>query len=93
MDLEDEVAGTVGTLGENNEFCYETMIELLGMKKEPNTKTGSMVKKICDEADECMRKWCRWGPEYFDPDPGNWGDEMWVEWSKCVINEEIRIKM
>ena len=48
MEWEDEVAGTVGTLGENNEFYYETLIEFSGMKKEPNTKTGSMLTKACE---------------------------------------------
>ena len=90
MDWEDEVAGTVGTLGENNEFYYETMIELSSMKKEPNTKTCSMVRKICDEADESVRNWC-WKPEDFDEDPENWSSEMWVVWSKSVVDEEIRI--
>ena len=95
MDWEDEVAGTVGTLGENQEFYRETMIELFGMKKEPNTNTDSMVKKISDKADKDVWRWCRmgwhpWLPETFDPDPATWEFDHWVVWSKSVINKEMR---
>ena len=48
------------------------------------------MKKIWDAADESVREWC-WEPEDFDSDPSNWGDEMWVVWSKSVIKNEIRI--
>ena len=90
MEWEDEVAGTVGTLGENNEFYNDTMIELYGMKKEPNMKPDLIVKKIFDEADKSVRKWC-WEPDDFDEYTENWDNEMWVVWSKSVINKEIGI--
>ena len=90
MEWEDKVAGTVETLGENNDFYYETLIELSGMKKEPNTKPDSIVKKIFDKADKSVQKWC-WEPDDFDEDPGNWDNEMWVVRSKSVINKEIGI--
>ena len=90
MEWEDKVAGTVGTLGENTEFYDETMIELYGMKKEPNTKPDSIVKKIFNQGDKSVLKWC-WEPDDFDEDTENWGSEMWVVWSKSVINKEIEI--